>query len=284
MTERGHDQDTLQRRVKVKELQNAYHKAREANHCSAVEPTSCWFYKELDVILSGDPTSTAKAPVDTSLARVPVESGSSQQEEILDEDVEGEGDPEAGDDSEVRDAYSQDLFSTPEEPSQSQLSEIGKAQTGEEAAGTITHFKKGKDPCVGRLLKGGEAYSTLVTIWEKYVQEKPKPNKKQQKWALIYGLYAACRQLHEFGKAQEAKVAQLEQQNISKSVQTQQSFQLHTPQQPELINTHVFSNILSPPQGLKGTYGIQCTNDQVSMDNIRFIFVWIRVSSQYPLR
>ncbi|EMP30273.1 hypothetical protein UY3_12598 [Chelonia mydas] len=52
---------------------------------------SCQFYKELDAILGGNPTSTAKAPVDTSVARVPIESGPSQEEEILDEDVEREG-------------------------------------------------------------------------------------------------------------------------------------------------------------------------------------------------
>ncbi|KAG6929147.1 hypothetical protein G0U57_006231, partial [Chelydra serpentina] len=52
---RGHDRDTLQCRVKVKELQNAYHKAREANRHSGAAPMSCRFYKELDVILGGDP-------------------------------------------------------------------------------------------------------------------------------------------------------------------------------------------------------------------------------------
>ncbi|EMP41248.1 Receptor-interacting serine/threonine-protein kinase 2 [Chelonia mydas] len=62
---------------------------------------------------------------------MPVESGLSQEEEILDE--EGEGDPEAEDDSEARDACSREFFSTPEEPSQSQQSELGEAQTGEEA-------------------------------------------------------------------------------------------------------------------------------------------------------
>ncbi|EMP40391.1 Zinc finger protein with KRAB and SCAN domains 2, partial [Chelonia mydas] len=133
MTERGHDRDTLQCRVKEKELRNAYHKAREANCRSRAVPTSCQFYKELDAMLGGDPTSTAKAPVDTSLAHVPVESGSSQEEEILDEDEDVEGDPEAEDDSEVRDACSQKLFSTLEEASQSQLLELGEAQTGEEA-------------------------------------------------------------------------------------------------------------------------------------------------------
>ncbi|EMP34240.1 Zinc finger and SCAN domain-containing protein 20 [Chelonia mydas] len=110
MIERGHDQETLQCRVKVKELWNTYHKAHEANHGSGAAPMSCWFYKELDAILSGNPTSTTKAPVDTSLADVPVESGPSQKEEILDE--EGEGDPEVEDDLEARDACSQELFST----------------------------------------------------------------------------------------------------------------------------------------------------------------------------
>ncbi|EMP28364.1 Patatin-like phospholipase domain-containing protein 7 [Chelonia mydas] len=108
--ERGHDQDTLQCRVKVKELRNAYHKAWEANRCCGAFPMSCRFYKELDAILGGGPTSTSKAPVDTSLAHVPVESEPSQEEEILDE--EGEGDPEAEDSSETRDACSQELFST----------------------------------------------------------------------------------------------------------------------------------------------------------------------------
>ncbi|XP_065424365.1 uncharacterized protein LOC135975795 [Chrysemys picta bellii] len=131
MTERGHDWDTLQCRIKVKELQKASHKAREANRRSGAAPTSCRFYKELDAILGGDPTSTAKATVDTSVVHVLVESGLSQEEEILDEDVEG--DPAAEDDSEVRGAGSQELFSTPEEASQSQLSDLGEAQTGEEA-------------------------------------------------------------------------------------------------------------------------------------------------------
>ncbi|EMP31632.1 Putative protein C11orf61 like protein [Chelonia mydas] len=64
---------------------------------------------------------------------MPVERGPTQEEEILDEDMEGE----VEDDSEVRDACSQELFSTPEEASQSQLLELGEAQTGEEAPGTV---------------------------------------------------------------------------------------------------------------------------------------------------
>ncbi|XP_077670661.1 uncharacterized protein LOC144263604 [Eretmochelys imbricata] len=133
MHDRAHDRDTLQCRVKMKELQNAYHKAWEANCCSGAAPMSCWFYKELDVILGGDPTTTVKVTVDTLVARVPVESGPSQEEETLDKDVEEEGGPEAEHDSEVRAARSPELFSTLEEASQSQLSDVGEAQTGEEA-------------------------------------------------------------------------------------------------------------------------------------------------------
>ncbi|XP_043396917.1 uncharacterized protein LOC122464695 [Chelonia mydas] len=164
MTERGHDWDTLQCRVKVKALRNAYYEEQEANRRSSAAPTSCWFYKELDVILGGDLTSTAKATVDTSVARVPVESGPSQEEEILDEDVEGEGDPEAEDDSEVRDACSQDLFSIPEEASQSQLSEVGKAQTGEEAPG---------------MTMGAQSPSLLSLVeWLRRIRKQPRRAKE----------------------------------------------------------------------------------------------------------
>ncbi|EMP23740.1 Zinc finger and SCAN domain-containing protein 29 [Chelonia mydas] len=149
MTERGNDWDTLQCRVKLKKLQNAYRKAWEANRRSGAAPMSCQFYKELDAILGGNPTSTAKAILDTSVARMPVNSGPSQEEEILDEDVEGVRDPEAEDNSEVRGACSQERFSTPEKATQSQLSELGEAQTGEEASVAHIHctvlLHKGSD-------------------------------------------------------------------------------------------------------------------------------------------
>ncbi|EMP25486.1 hypothetical protein UY3_17433 [Chelonia mydas] len=54
MMERGHDRDTQQCRIKVKELQNAYHKACGATSHSGAAPTTCRFYKELDMILGGD--------------------------------------------------------------------------------------------------------------------------------------------------------------------------------------------------------------------------------------
>ncbi|EMP25910.1 Class I histocompatibility antigen, F10 alpha chain [Chelonia mydas] len=135
MMERGHDRDTLECRVKVKELRNAYLKEREANCRSVAVPTSCRYYTELDMILGGDPTSTTETTVDTSVAQGTIESGLNQKEEIVDGDMEGEGDPETEDDFVFTDACSQELFSTQEEASQSQQSEFGKAETGQEAPG-----------------------------------------------------------------------------------------------------------------------------------------------------
>ncbi|EMP40005.1 Zinc finger and SCAN domain-containing protein 29 [Chelonia mydas] len=52
MMERGHDRDSLQCRVNVKELWNTYRKAHEANRRSSAAPATCHFYKELDARLS----------------------------------------------------------------------------------------------------------------------------------------------------------------------------------------------------------------------------------------
>ncbi|XP_074978769.1 maestro heat-like repeat-containing protein family member 7 [Caretta caretta] len=73
MTERGDDRDTRQFRMKVKELRNAEHRAREANRHSGAAPMSCRVSKELDMILRGDPTSTANTTVDASVARMMAE-------------------------------------------------------------------------------------------------------------------------------------------------------------------------------------------------------------------
>uniref|UniRef100_A0A452GGC1 Myb/SANT-like DNA-binding domain-containing protein n=1 Tax=Gopherus agassizii TaxID=38772 RepID=A0A452GGC1_9SAUR len=68
LCKKGYDRDTQQCSVKIKELRQAYHKVREANHCSGGAPKTCRFYKELNAILGGDPISIADSPVDTSEA------------------------------------------------------------------------------------------------------------------------------------------------------------------------------------------------------------------------
>nr|XP_048697330.1 zinc finger and SCAN domain-containing protein 29-like [Caretta caretta] len=124
MMERGHDRDTQQCRVKVKELWNAYHKAREANSCSGAAPATCRFYKDLDAILGGDPTSTPSTTMDTSEPR---STRQEEEEESGSKGAEGEGDTPAS-----RDACSQELFSSQEEGSQSQQLVLGEGQTPEE--------------------------------------------------------------------------------------------------------------------------------------------------------
>ncbi|KAG6931098.1 zinc finger with KRAB and SCAN domains 2 [Chelydra serpentina] len=110
LCEKGYDQDTLQCRVKIKELRQVYQKAWETNHRSGGVPKTCNFYKELNAILGGDPTSITDSPMDTSQA---AERGGNPQVEILDEEVELEEDivPPAGSPGW---AGSQELFSTPE--------------------------------------------------------------------------------------------------------------------------------------------------------------------------
>ncbi|XP_077678806.1 uncharacterized protein LOC144268090 [Eretmochelys imbricata] len=96
--------------AKIKEVRQAYYKAKE-NHRSGGAPKTCRFYKELNAILSGDPTSIADSPVDTSQA---AERGGNLEAEILDEEVELEEDvvlPAGLPGS----AGSQELFSTPQE-------------------------------------------------------------------------------------------------------------------------------------------------------------------------
>ncbi|XP_048721736.2 IQ domain-containing protein K isoform X1 [Caretta caretta] len=56
--DRGHNRDTKQCRVKLKELRQAYQKTREANGRSGSEPQTCRFYDELHAILGGSATST----------------------------------------------------------------------------------------------------------------------------------------------------------------------------------------------------------------------------------
>ncbi|EMP26764.1 hypothetical protein UY3_16164, partial [Chelonia mydas] len=65
LCEKGYDRDTLQRRVKIKELRQVYHKTRGGKLSLGAMPKTCWFNKELDTILGGYPTSTTKSPMDT---------------------------------------------------------------------------------------------------------------------------------------------------------------------------------------------------------------------------
>ncbi|XP_065440798.1 uncharacterized protein LOC135981579 [Chrysemys picta bellii] len=65
MMERGHNRDSEQCRVKVKELRQAYQKTKEANGRSGSEPRTCRFYAELHAILGGAATTTPPVIMDS---------------------------------------------------------------------------------------------------------------------------------------------------------------------------------------------------------------------------
>ncbi|EMP39856.1 hypothetical protein UY3_02916 [Chelonia mydas] len=84
---KGYDQDTVQCTARVKELRQAYHKAREENHHSSAVPKTCQFYKELDAIFGGDPTCTVKNAMDTLAGLEAVERGPNPEDKFTDEEV-----------------------------------------------------------------------------------------------------------------------------------------------------------------------------------------------------
>ncbi|XP_065434502.1 SRRM2 protein homolog rsr-2-like [Chrysemys picta bellii] len=90
MMERGHNRDSEQCRVKVKELRQAYQKTKEANGRSGSEPRTCRFYAELHAILGGAATTTPPVIVDSGSGIVssatPEASADGGEEEEEDED------------------------------------------------------------------------------------------------------------------------------------------------------------------------------------------------------
>ncbi|XP_073216254.1 uncharacterized protein [Lepidochelys kempii] len=120
MMERSHDWDALQCRINVKELQNAYRKARKTNSRSSAAPATCRFYKELNAILGGDPTSIPRITMDTS------EPSATRQEE---EQSRSKGAVAEKDTPESLDACNQELFFSQEEGSQSWRLVLAEGQT-----------------------------------------------------------------------------------------------------------------------------------------------------------
>ncbi|XP_053862828.1 uncharacterized protein LOC128824920 isoform X2 [Malaclemys terrapin pileata] len=89
MMERGHNRDSDQCRVKVKELRQAYQKTKEANGRSGSEPRTCRFYAELHAVLGGATTTTPPLTVDSEAGIIssatPEDSADGEEEEEEDE-------------------------------------------------------------------------------------------------------------------------------------------------------------------------------------------------------
>ncbi|EMP28490.1 hypothetical protein UY3_14409 [Chelonia mydas] len=72
--------------MKVKELRQAYQKAKEASSRSGSEPHTCHFNDQLHGILGGDPTTTPPLSMDTCKEGV----SCNMEEDFLDEEEEEE--------------------------------------------------------------------------------------------------------------------------------------------------------------------------------------------------
>ncbi|EMP42186.1 hypothetical protein UY3_00573 [Chelonia mydas] len=90
--EKRHERDIQRCRAKIKELRQLYQNARVANCRSGVAPKTCCFYKDLHTILGGNPTSTAKSPMDTLGGLEATASRVNPEDEVVDEEVELEED------------------------------------------------------------------------------------------------------------------------------------------------------------------------------------------------
>ncbi|XP_053883301.1 myb/SANT-like DNA-binding domain-containing protein 2 [Malaclemys terrapin pileata] len=122
MMERGHNRDSDQCRVKVKELRQAYQKTKEANGRSGSEPRTCCFYAELHAILGGAATTTPSVIVDSGSGIV----SSATPEDSADGGKEEEEEEELAESTQHSVLpNSQDLFLTltevPSQPSQASI-------------------------------------------------------------------------------------------------------------------------------------------------------------------
>ncbi|XP_074800107.1 uncharacterized protein LOC141982175 [Natator depressus] len=123
-TRTGHSISAAVAPVPNTELRNAYRKAHEANSHSGAAPVTCRFYKELDAILGGNPTSAQSTTIGTS------EPSATRQDK--EEQSGSEGGKAQEDAPESLDACSQELFSSQEEGSQLRRPVLGEGQTPEE--------------------------------------------------------------------------------------------------------------------------------------------------------
>ncbi|XP_050802590.1 uncharacterized protein LOC127047818 [Gopherus flavomarginatus] len=90
MRQRGHTRDSVQCRVKVKELRQAYQKTKAANGRSGSGPKTCRFYAELHTILGGCTTTSPPLSVDSEVGVIisPMAEDSAEGEDYEEEEEE----------------------------------------------------------------------------------------------------------------------------------------------------------------------------------------------------
>uniref|UniRef100_A0A8C8T0I4 Myb/SANT-like DNA-binding domain-containing protein n=1 Tax=Pelusios castaneus TaxID=367368 RepID=A0A8C8T0I4_9SAUR len=186
MSERGYDRDTVQCRSKVKELRITYHRAKEANRRSGSAPATCRYSKEIEAILSGDPTTTAKSPVDTLAPPPhPVNARPEQDENVMDEEEEMEADLE-----ESATACSQEVFCTPAETSTQDMNCSVSSEVAEGGSGKFL-FRAAMAPAkislsrVGVLAVSVPAVHTLYSAFIRSASTQAVTVKKSSVFRLV---------------------------------------------------------------------------------------------------
>ncbi|XP_043406603.1 trihelix transcription factor GTL2-like [Chelonia mydas] len=81
MMERGYSRGTEQCCTKIKELRQAYQKAREPNGHSGSQSRTCCYYRELHAIMGSDATTTPPLSVDTCTGGVAQSEEDEEEEE-----------------------------------------------------------------------------------------------------------------------------------------------------------------------------------------------------------
>ncbi|XP_053900990.1 uncharacterized protein LOC128845924 [Malaclemys terrapin pileata] len=120
MMERGHNRDSDQCRVKVKELRQTYQKTKEANGHSGSALRTCRFYAELNAVLGGATTTTPPLAVDSEAGVI----SSATPEDSVDGEEEEEDELAESTQHSIL-PNSQDLFlsltEVPSQPSQASI-------------------------------------------------------------------------------------------------------------------------------------------------------------------
>ncbi|KAM7168477.1 uncharacterized protein RBU57_006478 [Macrochelys suwanniensis] len=183
MQDRGYNRDAQQCRVKIKELRQAYQKARDANSRSGSEPQTCRFYDELHAILGGAASTDPPMWYDSVC-------GSSETTEEHDDDNDAENSAQTQQGSgEALFPDSQELFVTlepvPYEPTQGVLD----AGEGTSAANVSTpplsspsqrlakirsKKKRNRDDMFSELMESSHTEAAQQNAWRQTLSESRK--------------------------------------------------------------------------------------------------------------
>ncbi|XP_065455372.1 pre-mRNA-splicing factor CWC22 homolog [Chrysemys picta bellii] len=185
MMERGHNRDSDQCRVKVKELRQAYQNTKEANGRSGSEPRTCRFYAELHAILGGAATTTPPVIVDSGSGIV----SSATPEDSADGGEEEEELAESTQHSVL--PNSQDLFlsltEVPSQPSQASIQDPDPMEGTSAAANSSSlpppsrrlsqirrHKKKTRDEMFAEIMESSHSDRAHLNEWKETVSKYRK--------------------------------------------------------------------------------------------------------------